>query len=213
MVDNAAMIYAALARRIPGLTLEAVAGICGNFVGESGLDPSVWQHGHTAWNLNDSALGYGLAQWTPWTKYMRWVNRQNGLDDSGWTSDDYRQHQSLYMQGDTQCARIVYEYNNGLQYARNGSLERPLTFHEFVVSTESPEYLAKVWAYSYEVPGISPTISGAWNWENQKHRASNARDIYEALGGVAPPSPVGTPLPAWVLKKAIDNRNTLIHWR
>jgi hypothetical protein len=47
-----------------GYTTEAVAGMCGNIVGESGLNPWRWQN-----DTVNLTRGYGLYQWTPATRY------------------------------------------------------------------------------------------------------------------------------------------------
>lgn len=107
---------------------NAIAAVLGNMRGESGINPGIWE------NLQPFAGGYGLVQWTPYTKYSEWAIA-NGY--SNWNGN-----------GDAQMERIIYESKNGLQWIAN----RPMSFENFTKSDESIEYLTEVWLYNYERP-------------------------------------------------------------
>lgn len=152
-----------------GWSKNAIAGMLGNMERESTINPGVWQ------NLNEGNMsgGYGLVQWTPASNYITWASNNN------------------YPIGDIngQIARIIYELENNLQYIPTN--QYPMSFREFTVSTESPEYLASVFLHNYERAGV-----GA-----EEERRQNARYWYDNLdgeggGGGRPvfPTTIGTPI-------------------
>ena len=116
-----------------GWTLNAVAGILGNMQTESSINPGRWQSDRVGGN--PSGHGYGLCQWTPYTKYTDWIL----------PSDP-----SLM---DNNISRIIYEVNNNLQWG-NDSLGNPppYSFYEFTQSTQSPYDLAINFLRYYEKP-------------------------------------------------------------
>jgi hypothetical protein len=78
---------------------------------------------------------------------------------------------------DTQLKRIIYEKDNGLQWGTTS--DYPIGFDEFVVSTQSPSYLANAWMYNYERPASL----------NQPQRALQAENWFTFLNGELPPPP------------------------
>ena len=128
MKINARYIYQYFTSK--GWSLNAIAGMLGNIQTESTINPAIWQ------NLDEgnTSLGYGLVQWTPSTNVTNW------LIANGYAVDD--------MAG--QCARIIYELENKLQYYATESY--PESFSEFSKSTKSPEYLAYAFLNNYERP-------------------------------------------------------------
>lgn len=117
-----------------GWTDNAIAGMLGNMQTESTINPGLWQGRYTPADPLTTEQGYGLTQWTPASKLINWAT-ENGLD---------------YMSGDVQMQRIKYERENNLQWSTNNILN--YTWDEYVVSTESPETLARVWVWAYERP-------------------------------------------------------------
>lgn len=116
-----------------GWTLNAVCGMLGNMERESWINPGVWQD----FDEGNMSGGFGLVQWTPATNLTDWATAQ-GLS---WGSII------------TQCTRIKYEYDNGLQYISTTSY--PLSFSQFAVSEQSASYLAEVFCANYERAGVS----------------------------------------------------------
>lgn len=167
--QNAREIWGFFQQR--GWTLEAVSGMLGNIEYESYINPAMWQTGHI---IEDPAYpndtGFGLVQWTPWQKYANWAT------DAGYNwRTDYT----------AQLRRIQWELDNGEQWipvASYGSM----TFEQFTQSTQTPEYLAEVFEYSYE--------RGTW----ADARKTNARKWYDYLGGAGP---LFGGLPIWLLFK------------
>lgn len=124
MIHNAKNVATLLA--MAGMSDTAIAAILGNMQAESGVNPGVWEN-HDPFNG-----GYGLVQWTPYTKYSDWWG-------NGWEGN-----------GDAEILRIIYEMKNGLQWIETSSY--PETFKEFWVSKKTPEYLAQVFVWNYERP-------------------------------------------------------------
>ena len=134
-----------------GWSKNAIAGMLGNMERESTINPGLWQ------SLNEGNLsgGFGLVQWTPATNYTDWA------DSNGYSWGDI----------DGQIARIIYELNNGLQWISTS--EYPLSFQEFTISSESPEYLASAFLKNYERAGV----------EEEQERRDNARYWFDVLDG------------------------------
>ena len=71
MKINANYIWKAL--KLQGWTKNAVSAILGNMQSESSINPGRWQSDRVGGN--PEGHGYGLVQWTPYTKYTNWVSR------------------------------------------------------------------------------------------------------------------------------------------
>lgn len=163
MQNNAEMVMQYGTRH--GWSLNAIAAICGNMQSESGINPGIWE------GLNPYSGGYGLVQWTPYTKYSDWATAQ-GL--TPWEDN-----------GEAEMQRISYEAANNLQWFRNAELglDPPITFEQFLTSTEDVGTLANYWCWFYEHPADP----------NQPARATQAQEWYEYL------SHIERPLPIWLL--------------
>lgn len=134
-----------------GWTINAIAGLLGNMEKESYINPGQWQHGFPIENPNVST-GFGLVQWTPWTKYTMWAG-------SDWKTNYNKQ---LY--------RITYEVavddatpNQG-QWISKPSY--PMSFTQFTQSTASASYLAMAFFTDYErgVGGETERQNNAEYW-------------------------------------------------
>lgn len=158
--ENARYIYKFFTAK--GWTLNAIAGMLGNMQAESNIIADI--------NDKSGGGGYGLVQWTPKSKLVNWA-KKNGLD-----------HRTV----DTQCRRLQWELENKEQFYKTKAY--PMTFKEYVKSTESAEYLSKVFVYNYERPAN----------KNNPKRQTWAIEWYNKLkqGGEEPgPSPTPTPTP------------------
>lgn len=153
MENNALLVWAYFGSK--GWTREAVSAMLGNMQHESNINPGIWE------GLNPYGGGYGLVQWTPYTKYAEWAG-------SDWQDN-----------GDKECERIEYEKENEMQWFRNPEapiVEPSLTFKEFSTSTLDVETLANYFLWYYEHPKV--TI--------QPSRAETALKWYAFLEGVDP---------------------------
>lgn len=109
-------------------TNEAVAGMLGNLEVESYLNPAQYEAGYD-YSLSH---GFGLAQWTPATKYQNWAA------EHGYTNNDPN-GQMLWLN----------TMPNGEWFK---STDNYLPFDEFKMSKLDPSYLARVWSDSFERP-------------------------------------------------------------
>lgn len=148
MQNNADIMYAFFTDQ--GWTVNAIAAMFGNMQTESTLNPGIWE------NLDPFIGGYGLVQWTPYTKYSEWA----GTD---WQDN-----------GQKEMERIIYELENHLQWISTSLY--PMTFREFSQSDKPPAYLAQAFLYNYERPAVKP----------QPARSRQAEYWYEYLAGHPP---------------------------
>lgn len=152
-----------------GWTKIATAAILGNMQAESGINPGIWE------NLTPYMGGYGLTQWTPYTKYSTWATAE------GYTWQD---------NGDAELLRITYEADNGLQWFHNSEIgaDPPCTFNQFLkAGLYDLQTSTNLWLWFYEHPADpGPTT--------QATRYSYAQYWYAYL-------PDWTTIPPWLLFK------------
>ena len=149
MENNAELVYQFLSAR--GWSKNAICATLGNMELESTLSPGLYERGGT---------GYGLVQWTPWWNYyMPWADRHGYSYKS--------------MEGQLRYLIFTMDPNSGC------SIEERLWFNtfgyygeyysDFIYSTESVGYLALVFMYCYERPGVprgSSRVAAAERWYN-----------------------------------------------
>lgn len=117
-----------------GWSMQAVAALASNMETESTINPGIWEGLSVGGNPVDH--GYGLVQWTPYTKITDWLNA-NGYSLGS---------------GIGQCDRIQAE-KNGVYGQWYNTSAYPISFQEFSVSTSDPGELAYAFMYNYERPG------------------------------------------------------------
>lgn len=154
-----------------GWTRNAICGMLGNMESESTINPGIWESLTPFWR------GYGLVQWTPYTKFKDWAD-QRSLD---------------YTDINAQLMRIEYEVENNLQWF--GGYSSTMTFAQFTHSTASPEYLANVFIKTYEHPAnsnqpIRGTQARYW-WDN----LSDSGGVIDPIDPTDPPDPDPEPEP------------------
>lgn len=176
--------------RAKGWTDNAIAAMLGNFYVESNINPARWEDDIDYESKGLKNKGFGLAQWTPWAKYTEWC------DDKGLI----RWHLG------TACLRVWTEFENVAELKANSKVygsgqyysttEFDISRSEFIHSTESPEYLAKVFVRNYERPGsviYDPDEETKEEHEAAKaktyaNRAKLAAEWYEFITGQEFPS-------------------------
>lgn len=191
MINNAGLFYSFFKGR--GWTDKAIAATLGNVEHESGVNPGRWQNGKPY-----GSSGYGLVQWTPYTKYSRWAG-------SDWLNN-----------GVKQCQRIEWEWRNNQQWIKN----MPMSFDDYVHNTSSNlSYLTEVWMRNYERPGnpqLEKRIAYAYKWyEWITGVQPDPEDPYPD----PPPDPGDLPSSAflgvnlWYILKANQKRKEWRKWR
>lgn len=157
MQNNAFIVYSYLIAK--GWTINAIAGMLGNMQQESNINPGVWQ------NLTPNpALGWGLVQWTPLTKYTDWAASKGYENDDG-------------------TAQLYWIHNETVPTGQWNTKAYPISFTEFQLSTETPEYLALVFSRNFEQAGD----------ETDPIRQENACYWYDYLNGKDPEPPKPDP--------------------
>lgn len=138
-----------------GWTANAVSGILGNSYYESTVNPNRWE-GDIPFAQPVASRGYGLVQWTPWTKIIDW------LTEKGYYPD-------VSKFGVGECERIQWEMENNQQWIATATY--PESFRDFSVSTKDPYTLAIEFLANYERPADP----------NQPQRGTKAREIYDYI--------------------------------
>lgn len=134
MQNNAKIVYRYFSKQ--GWTLNAVAGMLGNMQRESTINPGIWE----SLQPYIPGGGYGLVGWTPYQRITDW------LSSHGYAIDD----------GNGQLAKIQEEWlDPSAEVVWIETSDYPISFNEFVASTESPEFLASVFLYNYERAGVA----------------------------------------------------------
>lgn len=151
MTINAQFIMDYLISREEGWTKESISAMLGNMESESTINPGIWE----SLKEGNMAGGFGLVQWTPASKLIDWANKLG----------------YVYDRIETQLERIVFEIENDIQWISTSKY--PMTFKQFIKSTESPDYLADVFLTNYERP----------KEPNQPIRGIQALYWYENLEG------------------------------
>lgn len=136
-----------------GWSKNAICAMLGNFQSESNINYGIYE----SLDSSSSTNGFGLAQWTPNTKYFDWAA------SNGYSGD--------HVNGEKQ--RILYEVTNNVQWSSTSAY--PMSFHDFTQSTDTPENLAYAWMYNYERPASL----------DQPDRQTQARYWYDNLTGGA----------------------------
>ena len=111
-------------------TKQAIAGMLGNMEIESNIMPDIHEI--------SGGGGYGLVQWTPGSRLVKWAQR-NGLD-----------YRDIY----TQLKRIEYEITTDKPDDKQ-FFHPTMSFREFTQSQASPEYLAQIFVDHYERPSAA----------------------------------------------------------
>ena len=163
-----------------GWTDNAVCAMLGNMQAESGINPGIWE------SLIPYGTGYGLTQWTMYTKYSNWAIA-NGYPD--WEDNG---------QAEMECVLYfvtVTDPNDPLfLWSRNNELgiDPPITFPEFTQSTLDIHTLSNYWLWFYEHP-LDPGPS------TQATRQAYTDAWWDRTHGTST-------IPAWLLKQFIKQR-------
>lgn len=165
MQINAIYIYKYLSAK--GWTVNAIAGILGNMEHESAINPGRWEG-----NSVGKGPGYGLTQWTPYTKYTEWCSSMGYSDPS---------------EMDNNLSRIIWELNNNEQYYATNTY--PESFTHFTKSIATPYYLACAFAFNYERSWVALYGTEAEKEALRQLRGNSATYWYQYLQGENPEIP------------------------
>ena len=138
-----------------GWTIYGIAAAIGNMEAESYINPGQWEHSFPV-EQTPAVGGFGLVQWTPWTKYSTWAG-------VGWKTDY-----------DKELYRIQYEVEVDIDAPNTGQWDNrgtayPISFWEFATADgvqHDVRWLALAFFKNYErgVGGESARQSNAEFW-------------------------------------------------
>lgn len=178
-LENIDMMYGQLAAT---WTLEAIAGMIGNMVNESGLNPWRWQSDSVS--LTGDTKGYGLVQFTPAYGYINDYgpgtenyspNLSTSSITSGATPEDG--HAQIIVIDTDKAGK----YLNRSRYCNYLDISSTYPFSNYKQVTDL--YLATVaWLFNYEFPADhSQSVANA--------RYQSASYVYQYISGHEPPGP------------------------
>lgn len=144
-------------------TPEAVSAVLGNATAESTINPSRWQNDTPPPDPETGTedTGYGIVQWTPYSKYRDWVlgtsDEWDGYPDEmrGYNPEFFGTWQN---NGYLQSERIAWERDKNLQWLSTSQYN--MSFADFAASRDDPETLADAFMLCYERPA-DPNASRA----------------------------------------------------
>lgn len=175
MQNNARIIHRYLHNL--GWTLNAIAATIANFECESTISPARWQSG----NYGNMSGGYGLAQWTPVTKFSNWAG-------GDWETNH-----------DKQLDFLKYHFENPSEQWLKRSPYRDWSFSQYAASTADPYTLACVFCWNYEAPYIALYGTNSQKEALKKQRGDCATKWYNYLKST--PLPTYGNIPIWLLFK------------
>lgn len=175
-----------------GWTIKPIAAMLGNIETESQLNPAQWEAGYPIYNPGTS--GFGLVQWTPWTKLRDWLG-------TGWETNYTGQLQRIEWESQPENQGNVNPNGQWIPvYSKNGYVYGNYTFQQFAHdTTHAMDWLVGCFQDSYERPRDSSISSrtvkaNRWLQYMQNHPPT-------------PPTPVSTSkLKIWMMLKPYYRR-------
>lgn len=151
-LENMIMIASYLKNATPASN-AAIAGIIGNMIWESTLNPNCWQ------SPGNTSLGYGLVQWDDATKYL----------NSSYCPSDYATNAE--SNGNGQMAFLVSTMTDGgPEWYPNSTQGYTYTIAQFYALTD-PQDAASAFLHEYERAGVGV----------ESIRRSNAQWVYDNM--------------------------------
>ena len=179
-----------------GWTLNAIAGMIGNMMYESCLDPacvypkSSFPNGGAT--LEDISNQYALSRTSPAYGLVQWLGLGSTEPIANQLVSYAYRHGSEWYEGQIQMDRLTWEYETPAKWKPTESISgnhHQMTFAEYAASTDTPEQLAYYFMLHYE--GTYSVVST---------RQANARYWYDYFSaGPGPgPGPGPEPVEGWI---------------
>lgn len=171
---------------------KPIAAMFGNMELESQMNPAQWENGKQI--EGEGRIGFGLCQWTPWTKLADWLG-------TGWETNYNGQLQRIQWESLPENQGNINPNGQWIPvYNAGGFNFGGYTFQQFAHDTthELP-WLTACYEYSYErgTPAINTRVQYAQRW-------------YEYIqSGPTPPTPTPTSrgkMPLWMMLKPYYRR-------
>lgn len=180
-----------------GWKLSAIAGVLGNMAWESELNPWRWE-GNVILSSNDSRLnntrgnGYGLVQWTPSSGYCK--------DEVCMKRVDFSPNFKDITGKATDGACQIWALENrtvptGQWFTNRNYREVSISFANFKVNENSPEWSALAFMANYLRPGNNPATGKYWFFEERQKTARYFYDYFLSWDPQTPkePTPIEDP--------------------
>lgn len=176
-----------------GWTKEAVAGCCGCFFEESGMNPGIYESGYGGdlSNLPYFPGGMGLAQWTDYPAYtatypnpLPWAAQRDGVN---WYDGNFQCFLCTMAEDPTYTDM---GYGEGARWGWQTSSSYPsISFSQFKSWTGSIEDAVKYWFYDFEWHDDSIP-----SWVDFPARVRWGEYAYQLMQGETPqpPGPIPT---------------------
>lgn len=125
-----------------GFTQNAALGVLGNLWAESGMNPGQWQH---SGSIYGSSTGFGLGQWTPYTKVSDYVGSTSETDMANGASQ-----MSLLVSDTGQWDPHFINSSTGYSTYYNDTFLYFATMSEYMQSNADYKELTIAWTASWE---------------------------------------------------------------
>jgi len=179
-----------------GWSLNAIAGMLGNMMYESCLDPacvypkSSFPNGGAS--LEDISNQYALSRTSPAYGLVQWLGLGSTEPIANQLVSYAYRHGSEWYEGQIQMDRLTWEYQTPAKWKETESVtgnHHQMTFSQYAESTDTPEQLAYYFMCHYE--GTYSVVST---------RQANARYWYDYFSaGPGPgPGPGPEPVEGWI---------------
>lgn len=154
-----------------GYTANAAIGVVANLRAESAVNPGQWQIGYSIYG---SGAGFGLGQWTPWTKVSNALGSQEQSVMSSGSAQMGYLVSNKGQWGHGHISSTGYSAYYGVQSIYFSSMD------DYAKSTATPEDLAVAWMIQWERPSA--------RYANISGRRSNASYYVANIGGTVIPT-------------------------
>lgn len=164
-------IYILNALTDAGFNKNAACAVLGNFEQESNFDPGVWEE------MNNTYKGYGIAQWTPATKFIDYARNHGIIGNTTASEVNYLANTNPKALMDAELDYLLWSCENGHFCKPDGEdiidhTGVTITFNEFKNSNLSIDTLTKVFHDYYEKSAdtdaiIQQRVLNALKWYNK----------------------------------------------
>lgn len=169
-----------------------IAAMLGNMQVESQMNPAQWENGYPVENPGNT--GFGLSQWTPWSKIRDWITNNVGTD---WRTDYNAQLQRIQWEADPAHQGNIIPDGQWIPVSAYNNY----TFQQFAHdTTHTLRWLVECYELSYErgTPMFDTRTAYAQSWYNY---------IQSGPTPPTPPTPMGRiKVPVWMMLKPYYRR-------
>ena len=156
---NETALYIAQKFADAGYSKAATAGVLGNLVAESGIDPKKGEY--------SGGGGFGIAQWTPRSKIRAWLDANNMTS----VSDDSLEGQTLMLVSDAANNPNAWNTYYLTEAKQSGIRQDATSLYDEWKNASDPELAAVAWMAGWERP--------SWTVRHEDVRRNSAKQYYD----------------------------------